>query len=111
MSKHCIKIKALWFDKNIGLFGYYGAILHDGTPVAICSHEKWSLGKNDIRVNDEIYLSLKENEKGFVKINKIVKADATISIEKAKLLLEEVWFKGPELARNQSFDKWIKQVL
>lgn len=36
---------------------------------------------------------------------------ATISVVKAKALLEQVWFKGPELSRNQSFDKWINDVL
>lgn len=64
MSKHCIKIKAMWFDKNVGLNGYYGAILHDGTPVAICSHEKWSLGKND---------SLRSNWNGDIKIYNTIK--------------------------------------
>lgn len=42
-----ISVKALWFQPKIGLRGAIGAILHDGTPVALCSKEKWDLGKND----------------------------------------------------------------
>lgn len=45
MNKFRVRIKALWLDKTVGLNGYIGAILEDGTPVDLCSKEKWDLGK------------------------------------------------------------------
>jgi hypothetical protein len=47
INQHKITIKALWLDPNVGLEGYIGAILFDGTPVALCSNEKWRLGRRD----------------------------------------------------------------
>lgn len=44
---HKINILAIWFQPEIGLHGYYGAILSDGTPIAMCSHESWSFKKKD----------------------------------------------------------------
>lgn len=47
MKKYKVKVLALWFQPEIGLKGYYGAVLEDGTPVALCSQEKWELGRKD----------------------------------------------------------------
>lgn len=54
-----IRVKALWFQREVGLKGYFGAILSDGTPVALCSKEKWDLGPTD---------SLRDNWEGDVRI-------------------------------------------
>jgi hypothetical protein len=42
-----VKVIALWRQKNVGLAGFIGAILADGSPVALCSVEKWELGRRD----------------------------------------------------------------
>lgn len=44
---HAIKIIALWKEPNVGLHGYIGAVLADGTEVALCSVEKWEQGPFD----------------------------------------------------------------
>ncbi len=47
MSRYRISVLALWFQPEVGQEGYYGAILADGTPVALCSAEKWNSGRQD----------------------------------------------------------------
>lgn len=42
-----IKVWGFWEQPEIGLHGYIGCILEDGTPVGLCSKEKWLLGKED----------------------------------------------------------------
>ena len=42
-----VRVQALWCDPTVGREGYIGAILRDGTPVALCSVEKFSLGRGD----------------------------------------------------------------
>lgn len=42
-----VKVRALWFQPEVGMHGYYGAVLVDGTPVALCSKERWDMGPRD----------------------------------------------------------------
>lgn len=68
-----INIKALWLDPNVGLNGYLGAVLADGTPVALCSKEKFDLGPYD---------SLRKGWVGNVRIgNKVMHAEKPESLE------------------------------
>jgi hypothetical protein len=36
-----LKVKGLWLQREIGPDGHVGAVLDDGTPVALCSFPKW----------------------------------------------------------------------
>lgn len=47
MKLFSVKVKLLWLQSDIGLCGYIGAVLMDGTQVALCSKEKWDLGDDD----------------------------------------------------------------
>jgi hypothetical protein len=47
MKRYKIKVKALWCQNDVGLCGYIGAILDDGTPIALCSRGKFDLGNDD----------------------------------------------------------------
>jgi hypothetical protein len=42
-----IAINRLWRESDVGLVGWIGAELQDGTLVALCSVEKWELGSYD----------------------------------------------------------------
>lgn len=63
---HKISICALWLQRSVGKQGYIGAILADGTPVALCSKESWDLGRydslrkgwtGDVRIGTKILLA------------------------------------------------------
>lgn len=45
--KFRITVLALWLDPRVGSKGFIGAVLNDGTPVALCSKEKWDMGPRD----------------------------------------------------------------
>lgn len=80
-----IRVSALWFQRNVGLQGYIGAIREDGTPFALCSKEKWDFGPND---------SLRKGWDGDVRIgDKTLGTDYTLAeledlIERGKAMNE-----------------------
>jgi len=63
---HRIHVRRLWREDNVGLMGFIGAELEDGTLVALCSVEKWILGSND-----SLRKQWKDNERKFVGIKTI----------------------------------------
>jgi hypothetical protein len=68
--RYRIRVKALWIDRSVGLEGYVGAILMDGTQVALCSVEKWNQGPSD-----SLRRGWEHDQKVFGKLGKVIFQD------------------------------------
>lgn len=68
-------VRRLWRERSVGMEGWVGAELPDGTLVALCSVEKWNLGLAD---------SLREEWRGAEKKFVVLKA-IHINVSEAEL--------------------------
>ena len=82
-----VKVWGFWLQPEIGLHGFLGCILEDGTPVGFCSKEKWDLGRDD---------SLRKGWEGNIKV--FAEPHLVYSDYNEKVLRQQGLFKTSSLA-------------